>query len=122
MENLIWLLIGLCALLIAAIPAKIAQDRGVAGSMIGWYFTGLFLWPLALLASLVTRPDPQLVEAKQLSSSYYKICPRCAELVKKMARVCRFCQHDFTVKAAPPAHLVAMKPQVRRQASVQNLR
>lgn len=122
MEILIWLLIGLCALLIAAIPAKIAQDRGVAGSMIVWYFTGLLLWPLALLASLVTKPDPELVEAKQLSSSYYKICPRCAELVKKMALVCRFCHHDFTMKATPPAHLVAMESHVRRQASVQNLR
>jgi hypothetical protein len=122
MENLIWLLIGLCALMIAAIPAKIAQDRGVAGSMVVWYFAGLLLWPLALIAALATRPDPKLVETTQLSSGYYKKCPRCAELVKKAALVCRFCQHDFGVKNAPPAHLVAMEPPVRRQPKVQNLR
>ncbi|HXV48900.1 MAG TPA: hypothetical protein VEB61_08865 [Candidatus Binatia bacterium] len=122
MENLIWLLIGLCALIIAAIPAKIAQDRGVAGSMVVWYFAGLLLWPLALIAALATRPDPKLVDAKQLSSGYYKKCPRCAELVKKVALVCRFCQHDFGVKNAPAAHLVAMEPPVRRQPRVQNLR
>lgn len=122
MENFIWLLIWLCALMIAAIPAKIAQDRGVAGSTFGWYFAGLLLWPLALIAALVTRPDPKLVETNQLSSGYYKKCPRCAELVKKTALVCRFCQHDFHAKTAPQGHLVAMGPPVHLQPRVQILR
>ena len=121
MDNLPWVLIWLGALLIAAIPAKIAEDRGVAGSTVVWYFAGLLVWPLALLAALATKPDPKLVEAKQLLSGYYKKCPRCAELVKKAAIVCRYCQHDYGVKDAPTAHLVALDPINRQRPKIQNL-
>ncbi len=90
MENIFYLLVIVALLLLALVPAKIAEERGVAGSPLVWYLGGLLLWPLALLAALVTRPDPQIIEQRALERGEKK-CPRCAEMVKKEARVCRFC-------------------------------
>jgi len=41
----------------------------------------------------VTKEQAQAKEAEALADS--KTCPKCAESIKKAARVCRFCGHPF---------------------------
>lgn len=94
-ETLFYLLMTLMWLVAAAIPAKIAADRGVAGNPIIWYIASLFLWPLTLLLALLQAPEAAAPGARSLSAGDSKKCPRCAELVKSEAVMCRFCNFKF---------------------------
>ena len=42
----------------------------------------------------------QLAESKQSKSKDTKVCPRCAETVRRAAKVCRFCGNEFTAVTA----------------------
>ena len=76
--SLTWLLFG------ALIGYAAASKRGWSpvGGIIGGALLGI-LSPLLFFVSGVTRSD----QSKQ--------CPQCAENVKMMAKVCRFCGHNF---------------------------
>ena len=79
-----------------AITAKIASDRGVAGSPVYWFIAGAFLAIIALPLAIFLRPDSRSMERKQFASGEVKKCPQCAELVKRDALRCRFCGYEFT--------------------------
>lgn len=95
------------------ITAKVAKDRGVPGSPVLWFIGGALMFIIALPAALLQSPDPEQLEKNKLAGGGVKKCPRCAELVKMDALVCRFCQHDFAaadqtrraamLSSAPPA-------------------
>ncbi len=87
---IVWLVILLVA---AVIPASIASRKG--RNFVGWYIYGVLLWIVALIHSLLLRPNPKLIEEKDLKRGELKKCPNCAELVKSDARVCRYCGHSF---------------------------
>jgi hypothetical protein len=63
------------AALLGLIPAAIAQPKGRSFGL--WWLYGFLLFIVALPHSLM------LGKAKP--------CPQCAELVKREAKVCRFC-------------------------------
>jgi len=54
---------------------------------------------------LIVKPDgtlsvtfelrPSNLEQKNLTNQSEKQCPRCAEMVKDEAKICRFCGHSF---------------------------
>jgi protein-arginine kinase activator protein McsA len=86
------------AILLGLIPAMVAQSKGRSFGL--WWLYGSMLFIIALPHSLIMATDKKSVEAKQLSEGMKK-CPKCAELVKDQAVVCRFCSHEFEVIPDP---------------------
>ena len=101
-----WIII---AIGLGVVTAMIAKDRCLPTPPIIWFLAGTFFAIIALPMALFSKPDPKLVEQKNLASGDSKKCPRCAELVKAEAMVCRFCQYTF---AAAPRSDSAPKPAV----------
>jgi hypothetical protein len=87
----------------AIVVGMIADSKGRSGC--GYALFGLLLWPVALVMILLESPNTEAMDQKALAAGGKK-CPRCAEIVKDEAAVCRFCQHDF---AAPPVQPLAVE-------------
>lgn len=83
--------------LIGLIPAAIARSKG--RSFIGWWLYGALIFIVALPHSILAQSKLENIEARQLGEGMKK-CPECAELVKRDARVCRFCGHSFSSTAS----------------------
>lgn len=86
----------------ATIVAVIALHKGL--SSVGWFFYGLLIWPIALVHVVVTRRTAENIEKNALALGGKK-CPRCAEVIKSEAVVCRYCAQEFSV--LPPSTLQA---------------
>jgi hypothetical protein len=80
------------SILIGLIPAAIAHNKGQ--SFLGWWIFGAALFIIALPAALILKPDAQQIERLALSSGGRK-CPHCTEIIKREAKVCRFCGRDL---------------------------
>jgi len=78
----------IAAIIIGLIPAIIAKSKGK--SFVLWWIYGAGLFIAALPHSLIMKPT----EAMQIQQGMKK-CPQCAELIKKEAKVCRFCSRSL---------------------------
>ncbi|HEY5468317.1 MAG TPA: leucine-rich repeat protein [Coriobacteriia bacterium] len=91
----IYFVVGLVVpALLALIPANIAKSKGRSFGL--WWFYGWTLFLVALIHSLLLPTNDSLAEAQALSSGESRKCPQCAELIRRDARVCRFCGYDLT--------------------------
>lgn len=89
------------------VVAYVASQKGRSG--VGFFVLSFFLTPLVGFLAVIALPR---IERKPFLTKDYleprppappeeKKCPRCAEMIKADAQVCRFCG---TEQAARPAH------------------
>ena|SRR5271163_3648778 len=72
-------------LVMPTIAAYVAQKRGRSG--LAWFLLTLFGTPFVIL---ILYALPKYQERGK------KTCPRCAETIKVQAKVCHFCQYEFS--------------------------
>jgi len=90
------------AILLGLIPASIAYKKGYPSKNEGynffmWWIFGASLFIVALPWAILLKSKKEELETSRVSEGMKK-CPECAELVKKDARVCRFCGYEFYPK------------------------
>lgn len=74
--------------IIGLIPARIATKKG--RSFFFWWIYGMLLFLPAMIHSIIIKPT----EESQIENGDYKKCPYCAEMIKREAKVCRYCGRD----------------------------
>lgn len=105
-------LTSLCMIsaLIGLLPAAIAYNKGY--SFLGWWFFGAALFILALPAAIMTKPNIEALEQRQLQRGMVK-CPYCLELIKEGAQICKHCGSTLevdSVQAQPVASASGLVP------------
>ncbi|PZU59803.1 MAG: zinc ribbon domain-containing protein [Sphingobium sp.] len=85
----IWIICGVIA-------GMIATNKGGNGFVA--FFVGLLFGPLGIIASIFMK-DEKKADLNRIAAGTSKKCPRCAELVKPDALVCRHCGHEFEALA-----------------------
>jgi len=96
-EIMVWWLI-----LTVAVGA-IAAARG--RSFMGFAFIALVLSPLiGLIVVLLSSSGDALQRepARDPGSRDYRVCPQCAETVRREAKICIHCRYDLTSEPPPP--------------------
>ncbi|MGM0454148.1 MAG: hypothetical protein ACQERN_13385 [Thermodesulfobacteriota bacterium] len=73
--------------------------------IIGIYATTalLYLFPTWIIMNVIMAIDMYILNSKnkkKLTEQNMKKCPKCAELIKKEAKVCRFCNTEFSTESA----------------------
>lgn len=77
------------AVLLGLIPAAIASSKGKNFGV--WWLYGAALFIVALPHSMIMTADYSAIENKQLVEGGVRKCPRCAEMIKREASICRYC-------------------------------
>lgn len=88
----------LTGLLLGLIPATIAKRKG--RSFLIWWAYGSLLFVVALVHSILCRPNFDSLERRQIGAGKRK-CSRCAEWVQAEAEVCRYCGAEFSGYTIP---------------------
>lgn len=85
------------AVVIGLLPAAIAANKG--RNFLLWWLYGAALWIVAMPHALMLKEDQVSLERKALEGGENRKCPHCAEVIKREAKVCRFCGRDIVPAA-----------------------
>jgi len=78
---------------LCVLAGMLAGSKG--RSFFGFFLLSLFLSPLiGFIAALIAQPNTEVIEESKLDSGEMKKCPKCAEIVKIDATVCRYCGNE----------------------------
>ena len=78
------------------IAAGIAHEKG--RNAFGWFVLGLVVNFLAILFVSIAPPNQEKLDEKGISEGTRKRCPECDEVVRSMAKKCRYCHSTLEVE------------------------
>ena len=81
------------AVISGGLSSYLADQKGYSTG--AWFFVGFLFGVLGLIACAGLPVVNESTDVYSRDESLVKRCPRCAELVRIEASVCRFCQHEF---------------------------
>ncbi len=81
-----------CWCVSGVIAAMIASAKG--RSLPAWFFIGFLFGPFGVVFAALAQKNVEVLENKTLNSGNHKKCPHCAELIRKEAKFCRYCQKE----------------------------
>lgn len=97
------LLAAICALAPSSRAAKKGHSRWE------WWIFGFLFLPVAWPASFLIRPTQKVIEQEGLKKGDLKRCPECAEVVRREALKCRYCDHEFKMTGSMSASDLARR-------------
>lgn len=90
---------------LSVLAGVIAGNKG--RSSLGLFLVAILLSPLVgIIVALCLSPNETIIRGRQLAEGGHKVCPFCAETIKRAAIVCPHCQRDLAAQAGlvpPPA-------------------
>ena len=97
-------------ILLSVLTGRLADKKGLPSGK--YFLLSLLLSPVVgLLAVAAAVPNRVKAEELRISAGDERKCPSCAELVKREAKICRFCQREL-----PPPEPIEGAPRFKTKA------